>query len=515
MIKLKREGLNIRYYGDSPSEINKLEAGLKFYVSGAEYAPSFKKGQWDGYYRFFESKIRTFKYGVLHIVIEQLKKYKIQYVIENEFKRLKVKGDLKIDPNLWDHQKQGIIRFLTNPYGTIKIPTRGGKTKMAAEIIRLVDFETVLFIVDSQLLFDQAIKDISEHLKLNRKQIGQIKGEIFDLKPITVAMIQTLQSIRYGAKRLRNKNEKKPMSLPLLKQQRKEKRVRTHTLQQYLETVQLLVVDEIHMYISDERINVCRECTNAQGVLCLSATPEKSSSIIDNIKIKSLGGPIIYEVLATLLKERGVLAQEKIILIMIDHNKNKNIAFADKDDFDIYEERLIVKNEQRNNILINVLQILRHLNLKTLVLFQYVLHGKSIQQILGDELLTGETKLDQRKRSITQFLKRKGGILLATGIFNKGLTLPEVQVMVNAGAGKEQSMIIQKKGRTLGTTKEKKKAITIDLIDISDYFSQHSLSRVQVYEEQVGLENIEIFDSLDGEFYSDLRESLTNWKNNE
>jgi len=105
--------------------------------------------------------------------------------------------------------------------------------------------------------------------------------------------------------------------------------------------------------------------------------------------------------------------------------------------------------------------------------------------------------------------------LLATNIFNKGLTLPEVEVLTNVGGGKEQSLIIQKKGRTLGTTETKKKALTIDFIDVSPYFSEHSLSRIQVYEKEVGIENIAIFDSSDEDFYQDLREFIVNWKNDE
>lgn len=513
MIKLKREGLNIRYYSNSPMELKKLEAALRFYVPGAEYSPSYREHKWDGYFRFYDSKRRSFKYGLLHLALAQLEKYKIEYTIENDFERLRIKSGLKLHPVLWQHQREAILKILVHRYGTIEIPTRGGKTLMAAELMRLLDFETVLFVVDGQMLFQQAIKDISEHLQISRKQIGEIRGDVFELKPITVAMIQTLQSIKYGVKRLRKRNEKAPRSLEELKQQRKERRVRQRMLEHYMQTVDLLFVDEIHEYSSDERIGVIHVCQNVRGVVCLSATPEKSSSIIDNIKIKSLGGPIIYRVDPRVLKARGVLAQETIVLIIIDHRKNKNVSFREQDNYDTYEERLIVNNERRNNIITNILQILRTLNIKTLALFKYIKHGKNIQSITGDELLTNEVELNRRLVVKNQFLKRKAGTLLATNIFNKGITLPEVEVLVNAGAGKEQSLIIQKKGRTLGTTKVKKKAITVDLIDISDYFSEHSASRIQVYEDEIGLENIMIFDSSDPDFYQDLREFFDNWKN--
>src|ERR1700691_3048169 len=115
MIKLKREGLNVRYYSSEPNEIKKLETGLRYYVSGAEYAPSYRQGKWDGYYRFYETKTRVFKYGLLHLVIAQLNKYKIEYRVENDFEKLKIRTGTKMDPTLWQHQKEGIFRFLIHP----------------------------------------------------------------------------------------------------------------------------------------------------------------------------------------------------------------------------------------------------------------------------------------------------------------------------------------------------------------------------------------------------------------
>jgi superfamily II DNA or RNA helicase len=512
-MKFRRVGLDIKYFSDSLQEIKRIESCLKFFVEGSEFSPAFKEHKWDGFYRFYQKKTRTFNYGLLHMVITNIQKYNIAYKIEDDLLPIKIKFPDKINPELWEHQKRAVLKFLSHPYGTIEIPTGGGKTILSAEIIRLTDFDTVLFIVDSQLLLEQAITGISEYLKVNRKTIGRIQGDTFEPKAITVAMIQTLQSIKFGMKRLNKRHkDKKPIPLIQLKQQRKEKRFNLKKLETYLKQVKFLIIDEIHEYSSDERINTIRICNNVEAVLCLSATPEKSENLIGNIKIKSLAGPIILKVLESELKKRGVLAQEDIILILIDHDKNKNIEFKEEDGYDTYENSLIIENERRNNILINTIQILKHLSIKTLVLFQYIKHGKNIQRVLGNDLITNETKLPQRLSSMKSFLKKKGDVLLATNVFNKGLNLPEVEVLLNAGAGKEQSLIIQKKGRTLRTTSIKKKAITIDIMDISEYFSEHSLSRIHVYEERIGVENIKIFDSLDPDFYDDIREYLNDWK---
>jgi superfamily II DNA or RNA helicase len=511
MVKFIRKEINISYYSSNSIEIKRIENCLKYYVEGGEYSPAFRNGTWDGYYRFYNKKLRTFPYGLLGLVIEQLKKYNIKYSIENDFKPLKFIGS--INNTMWNHSQLAIQEFRKKPYGTIEVPTRGGKTKLTSEIIRLGNFDSVCFVVDSQLLLEQAINDISSHLKINRKQIGRIQGENFIIKPITVAMIQTMQSIKYGINRLKKRNKKEPIELNKLKQDRKERRLRSKQLENYLAQVNFLIVDEVHEYTSDERISTVKMVKNANAYLFLSATPWKSESNLDSIKILSIAGEKIFKVSEKELKEAGVLAYEHIILIEIDHYKNKNIHIEEEDAYSNYEQKIIIKNERRNNILTNIIQICKHLQLKNLVLFNKVEHGEYIQNITGDELLTGKTKLSQRIATKNSFLKRKGGALLATNIFNKGITLPEVEIMTNAGGGLEQSSLIQKKGRTLGTTSTKKKALTIDFMDVSEYFNVHSLSRIQVYEQRVGIENISVFSSSDPDFYNDLREFLNDWKN--
>lgn len=513
MIKLIRHGLDVRYCGDNPNEIKKLESSLKFWVDGCEFSPNYRDHQWDGYHRFYNGKLRIFNYGLLHVVENVLQTSGVQYKIENNFTQLKTSSEL--NATLWAHQKRAVLKFLHTPYGSLQIPTRGGKTHIAAELIRITKPTQTLFVVDNQVLFEQAVNDLSKYLGLSRRSIGQIRGEIFDTKQITVAMIQTLQSIKYGLNRLHKRNKKKKIlpSLIELKEIRKTKRNRIRELGNFMSKVDFAIVDEVHEYSSDERLTTIKLACNARAYLFLSATLEKSENVLGNMKIKSLAGPIIYKVAEQDLKDVGVLAHEDITLIMVDHNKNFNIELDEESAYSDYENEIIINNERRNNILINIIQMCRQLNIKTLVLFQRVKHAEYVQRITGDELVTGGTDLRHRMSVVrSHFSKRKAGILLATNIFNKGITLPDVEIMINAGGGLEKSNVTQKKGRTLGTTDTKKKAMTIDIVDISEYFSEHSLNRISVYEQSVGLESINVFDSADKDFYVDIRELLTNWK---
>ena len=101
---------------------------------------------------------------------------------------------------------------------------------------------------------------------------------------------------------------------------------------------------------------------------------------------------------------------------------------------------------------------------------------------------------------------------MASYIYKKGITLPEAQIVLNASGGEERSLMIQIRGLVLGTTKLKNKALAIDFIDdFEKYFKQHSLSRMRIYEEQIGLKNIDVLDIQDEEFFSDLEHYLKDW----
>ena len=85
--------------------------------------------------------------------------------------------------------------------------------------------------------------------------------------------------------------------------------------------------------------------------------------------------------------------------------ENKNIKLNKNNSFSDFEREVIIKNERRSNCIINVIQILNNFNIKTLVLFEKIVHGKIVQDITGFEYLTGEIKLDIRINTLKRFNK--------------------------------------------------------------------------------------------------------------
>ena len=155
-----------------------------------------------------------------------------------------------------------------------------------------------------------------------------------------------------------------------------------------------------------------------------------------------------------------------------------------------------------------VIGILRELNLKTLVLFQSVEHGRRVERLSGIPFISGETESEERERAKEEFLEGEGGFLLASNIFKKGVTLPQVEVMINVDGGLEDANTIQKKGRVLGATKTKSRSLIIDFFDLYDaYFSEHSETRLNTYIGAIGEKRVGILDtSID-----DWKETIKRW----
>jgi superfamily II DNA or RNA helicase len=241
--------------------------------------------------------------------------------------------------------------------------------------------------------------------------------------------------------------------------------------------------------------------------LALSAEPYKDDKIA-KLNVKKLTGGIIYTIEEKELEQRKVLAQNKVLLIINEYTNNGDNTYRDT-----YDE-VIINNKNRNRLVAGVLELCKLLDIKILALFASKKHGYIIEKKTGVKFLSGDSSGEERETVKEYFLKGKGKQLLASWIWKKGITLPEVQVLLNVDGGKEKSLVIQIRGRVLGMAEGKSRALFVDFIDIyGDYFSEHALERIKVYEEKVGKDNIDVLESGSLDFYEMLESYMMDWFN--
>jgi len=247
--------------------------------------------------------------------------------------------------------------------------------------------------------------------------------------------------------------------------------------------------------------------------LCLSATPYRTNSFIQNLKLEAWSGGVIYTIEESTLRERNVLTDYKVFMLLLDHNLIDYISdMEDNTNYNEYKKNIIFENEIRNAALYRTIDILRKLNLKTVIIFQSLDHGKSVSEATGIPFIHGGTKSVDREIEKNKFLEGEGGFLLASGIFKKGVTISATEVMVNVDGGLEDSNTIQKKGRVLGATKTKDRSLIIDFFDVYDlYFSEHSEARLNTYVKAVGEDKVGILDASVEDCFPTLENWITKW----
>ena len=438
----------------------------------------------------FNKNTFTFRIGMLNTVKHYAEKRDLSIEIYDYHYCV---PDILIDDRMFGkyiHQSEAVKAFYKKRFGIIEVPTRGGKTFIAAEILRLFlnsDEGNYLFLVDTVDLFAQAVEDFHRFFeRYGGIEIGEVKAGKVDLdKRVTVGMIQTVQSVlRKGYKDKKKQRE----------------------LKKYLKELTFLTVDEIHDNCSDSKLKLYKSCKSLEYQLCLSATPYRSGQFTQNLKLKEWSGDIIYRITEDELRKRGVLSDYKVFMLMIDHNDID--CEVDDNNYGAIRNKLIFENAFRNNILRALIEGLRDLGLKVLVLFQSVEHGNSMSELIGEPFISGKSSKKERESRKKEFLEKKGGVLLASNIFKKGITLPDVQVLINADEGLEDANTVQRKGRVLGATETKERSLVIDFFDVYDfYFSYHSDARLQTYIKSIGANRIGILDTS----HSKWLETLIKW----
>lgn len=447
----------------------------------------------------FNKRGMTFRIGMLPTLLDYLRSKHISFEL-TDYDYTLPEGTV-IDDRMsgkFIHQRKAVEAFFKRRFGIIVVPTRGGKTFIASEILRIFldsDEGNFLFLTDNTTLFTQAVGDIKKYFeRYGGIEVGEIRAGSVDLsKRVTVGMIQTIQSVLSS---------------------RCKDRAKQKSLQKYLKTLKFLCVDEIHDNCSDSKLKIYKRCTALEYQLCLSATPYRANTLVQNLKLKAWSGDIIYTITEEKLRERGVLSDYKVFMFMLDHNDIEYDDPIDDDDYADCRKKLIFENNFRNDVLKRVIETLRDMNLKTLVLFQSVEHGRAMSELLGERFISGVTKSDEREESKRNFLSGEGGVLLASDIFKKGVTLSQCQVLVIADGGLEDAQTIQRCGRVLGTTSEKNRSLIIDFCDIYDaYLSVHSETRLNNYLRRIGKSNVGILDVSDKTYIETFEKWTKKWFN--
>ena len=212
--------------------------------------------------------------------------------------------------------------------------------------------------------------------------------------------------------------------------------------------------------------------------------------------LEAATGSVVYKVTPQELIKLGHLVHPNIEFYTINHNKAyKNWKEA--------KEQGICNNDIRNTMI-------KRLAIKAAITGKRVLittdrkeiHGKNLYQLIGSDRAVyadGDSSKKHRDQAKLLFESGKKRILIGT-LYNEGVNMPKMDIVINAYGGKSEKLAIQKFGRALRPSAGKTVGTLIDFYDedadrwIYDYEEQrrkqlpgvlitHSKARVKAYED--------------------------------
>ena len=458
-----RDEVNIKIEGLELDARRKLVNTFKYDVPGARYLPAVRLGRWDGKVSYFQLGGSTYV-NLLPEIIPILESYNYDielndqrtYSTNFEFERVTEETFAHINwgkghpmegqpIKLRDYQVEIINNFLENPQSIQEIATGAGKTIMTAALSQRCEAHgRTIVIVPNKSLVTQTEKDY-RGLGLD---VGVYFGDRKEWgKKHTICTWQSLNILL--------KNTKNGADI---------------TIQDFIEDVVCIMVDEVHMAKADALKTLLTGVMSRIPIRWgLTGTVPKEPYEFQALKCSL--GPVINQLSASELQDRGVLAQCHVNIVqLIDHA-----------DFSNYQSELKFLLEEPDR-LDTISQLVDKVNAtgNTLVLVDRVAAGHAIVERLGDKavFVSGATKGTKRVATAT------GKVIVATyGVAAVGINIPRIFNLVLIEPGKSFVRVIQSIGRGIRKAEDKDHVQIWDVTSTCKFARRHLTKRKQFYRE--------------------------------
>jgi superfamily II DNA or RNA helicase len=248
------------------------------------------------------------------------------------------------------------------------------------------------------------------------------------------------------------------------------------TIGEFLEDVVCVIVDEVHMAKADALKSLLT------GVMAkiplrwgLTGTIPKEPFEFQALKCSL--GPVINQLSASELQDRGVLAQCHVNVVqLVDHAEFTNYQS---------ELKYLLEDSER---LKTIAKLIAQVNAtgNTLVLVDRVAAGHALVDLLGDMavFVSGATKAKARQDEYDEVAEATGKIIVATyGVAAVGINIPRIFNLVLVEPGKSFVRVIQSIGRGIRKAEDKDHVQIWDVTSTCKFARRHLTKRKVFYKE--------------------------------
>jgi superfamily II DNA or RNA helicase len=247
----------------------------------------------------------------------------------------------------------------------------------------------------------------------------------------------------------------------------------------------ILMVDEAHHVTKFDNTyaNVLRYLLAPVRLGFTATLPTEEEA---ELALEGLIGPVVGEQTINEASELQILAEPVVKLLKSPFNRlTKDIRrYAE-----VYDHG-IVHNIERNRIIVST--ILKHKDKGeiSLIFVNRLEHGENLVKLFKEKgdiyvpFVRGDMPALERKNIKENLINGKRKIAIASTAWKEGINVPSLNVVFNAGGGKDELPVLQTIGRGLRRTDEKDMVIIYDFFDPSHYYLiSHFGQRVTLYME--------------------------------
>jgi len=179
-------------------------------------------------------------------------------------------------------------------------------------------------------------------------------------------------------------------------------------------------------------------------------------------------------------------AQEKNYLVDCDIIFHKIAPLCLDNDFREDYQKNIVENNERNNLIWEEATKTLLLDESVLILTKTVDHGKLLHKnIISSYHIHGAVDKKVREEIWNKIRKGQGIVVIATNkIAQKGLDIPPLKMLINAGGDGNDIASIQGLGRVLRKVSGKDRGVYVDFLDGGKFSKKWSKKRVSGLKEE-------------------------------
>jgi superfamily II DNA or RNA helicase len=459
--------VNCKFVGLDPIVRKRFNEALKFMVPHARHTPQFKLKRWDGKVSFGGLSGSTF-INLLELVLPLIMEagYEIEIddrrpdydfdfpVITEDFLAEKVWPEGHVMAGLpimlRDYQVEAINTFFQNQQSIMSMSTGSGKTVLCACISAVVEqYGRSIVIVPSKTLVRQTEEDY--------KNIGLDVGVFYgDRKEWNHQhTICTWQSLSVFNK----KTKKEEAEIPI---------------DDFLDNVICVITDEVHSVKGNQlRDLLCGPMSTVPLRWGLTGTIPKEE--YEFMSLLSSIGPVVGEIRASDLQDKGVLASCNVDIVQLQDN---HVAFNDWDS----EHKFLVSDSERLEWIGEYCLNLAATG-NTLILVERRETGFALEKFIPNSIfIYGDTKADAREAEFKDIRTSEGKIIIATyGIAAVGINLPRIFNLVLFECGKSFIRVIQSIGRGLRKANDKSHVNITDFTSNLKFSSRHASKRRGFY----------------------------------